>query len=49
MVLNFAVVIGQTLGVKLVYRFSYNVKFIVALIPLVLLMIIFPVMIELPS
>jgi hypothetical protein len=49
MVLNLAMVIGQTLFVKLLSRFTYVVKFMSALVPLIVLMITFPIMIEFPT
>jgi hypothetical protein len=49
MVMNLAMVIGQTLFVKLLSRFTYVTKFLSALFPLILLMIAFPIMAEFPS
>jgi drug/metabolite transporter (DMT)-like permease len=49
MVINLAMVVGQTLFVKLLSRFSYVTKFLSALFPLVLLMVAFPIMTEFPS
>ena len=49
MVLNLSMVIGQTLFVSLLNKFTYMVKFLTALIPLIILMIVFPVITEFPS
>lgn len=49
MVLNLSKVIGQTIGVKLVMRLSYVTKFKIVLVPLIFMMVLFPVIIEYPS
>jgi hypothetical protein len=41
-VLNFAMVLAQTIGVKLLMKVSYIKKFELALIPLIIVMIAFP-------
>lgn len=49
MVFNFAIVVGQTLVVKALSRFTYVTKFLIALTILIILMIVFPFMIEFSS
>ena len=45
-VINFSMVIGQTLGIRLVLKMGYITRFIVVLVPLIVLMALFPVVTE---
>jgi hypothetical protein len=49
MVMNLSMVFSQTIVVKLLMPFSYQVKFLIALIPLIIMMVVFPVMTEFPD
>lgn len=46
MIMNFAFVVGQTIGVRLVMRCSYNFQFLSNIIPLIIIMAAFPFMIQ---
>ena len=48
-IMNFSFVLGQTLGVKLTVKQSYQLKYMFTLIPLILTLSTFPFMIEYAS
>jgi hypothetical protein len=46
MVINFSFVLAQTVGIKLIMRYSYEVRFFIALFPLILIMGAFPFVVD---
>ena len=46
MVINFSFVLAQTVGIKLVMGYSYEVRFFIALFPLILMMGAFPFVVD---
>ena len=46
MVMHLSFVFGQTLGMRLIYKLSYQAKFLISLVPVIILMSGFPYIVE---